>query len=53
MNMGALGTLADYRCGAPCVTDDDCADPEHSCLIDIGSTGAPTGKLACMPSVCE
>jgi hypothetical protein len=53
MNMGALGTLADYRCGAPCATEDDCSDPEHSCLIDIGSTGAPTGKSACMPAVCE
>jgi hypothetical protein len=53
MNIGAFGTLTDYRCGAPCETTADCGDPDHSCVIDIGATGAPTGKSACMPAVCE
>ena len=52
MNMGAFGSLTDYRCGAPCETNDDCPDPVHSCVIDIGGDGAPTGQSACMPNSC-
>jgi hypothetical protein len=54
VNMGGLGSLADLRCGDPCVSADDCLDPTASeCTQHITPTGAPTESYACLPLSCE
>ncbi len=52
VNDGGLGALADFRCGAPCIEDADCTEPDTTCQQDIGPTGAATGKNACLPASC-
>ena len=52
VNIGALGDLADQRCGPPCETDDDCTEAGESCVENISPNGVLTGDMACLPTSC-
>jgi len=54
VNIGGIGFLADFRCGAPCETDADCPDVDHTCQEGVDpANGKPQAAKACTPSFCE